>query len=192
MRRIRKFLPPTFKRDKDNVSPAYTDGRMTVEVRIACSWGASKKEKDSCHVSRIVARPAYPYRNSRINNRSWGPRKDHTFNWDGIATRLQMMIPLCDNVEAELKKWDQDLIDHKAAQVKARKHAAKMLKRNKLPEECSSSWGTKELGEGIHLSVGVSGANFNLNINYVPAELAEEILAMVASVGLKEEEEDDE
>jgi len=190
-RRLRKCLPPSFKRVKDSFStshPMYSDGRMMVEVRGACYWEAGKKDRGSCHATAIIARPTGEYRDSRLAQRTWRPRSDGTINWDAVATKIQLMIPTCDDIVAERKAHTKLCNDERLNAEKMKKLAATLVKRAGLPADCIASYGTTKLGEGVHLGVGATHQGINLNINYLSEELASQILDVVRSVGLAKEE----
>lgn len=88
LRHLRPKLPPGFKKTKDH-GHVYSDGSMVIELSYFCSWeertSKRKRPQRECFPTSIQVRPADQKHRKTFPVRTFPPRADKAFNYDGIA-----------------------------------------------------------------------------------------------------------
>lgn len=189
LKKLRPILPPSFKRlapktDDGQVWPAYTDGRLVVEVRGVCQWNATTRERQACHATRIVARAeGFSYRGI-VRQRTWQPNKAGVFNWDGIATAIQGMIPELDAHDTRCEKDKAAKSAAERATASNLKALVEMAKRYGLPTEIverKHRWADAEerTVHGTEVDVNAAHDGCSVTLRHVSLAKAERLFALL-------------
>lgn len=187
LRRLRPLLPKSFKKlklntefgtENYNVWPGYTDGRVTVEVRSICEWTKSLGDKAKCRATVISIRTSRSY---MTRPRTYNPRADGTFNYDGIGTALAscgLRCDLSDKVAKELIKTHKE-IDKKQQATNKRLRA--FSSKHGIPSACLGWHGAQLHDGGPSISITVNGDSVDLRLSGLDVETVEKVLLAVKS-----------
>lgn len=183
MRRIRKLVPSDFKKIKVQTSwghpecevwPGYTNGTLFVNVRGVCEWRAESDEKENCKATQIVISSTH----HGIQKRYYRPRKDGTFNFDGIGTRLNLMVTQDAAKAQELAEYKAQQKANKEAGNRFRRELEKLFRQRKYDAKILESWDGGEHGES-RVRVTIISGQINLSVTNLSVNQIDQIMEEV-------------
>lgn len=178
LRKIKPLLPKSFRKldlnvefysDGYNIWPGYTDGRVIVEVRSVCNFNLSLGEKGKCHATNVVVRTDKKY---RAKNRSYHPRSDGTFNFEGIGTAINASILQSDQDDKNRAAALKENTDRKKEEETNRKKVLEFLRERGLSTDILTNYSGTDVEQiDMHLDVSVHrGLEIRLS-NLTPNQL---------------------